>query len=191
MAKIPYSVSVTDGKAFLQMKPLVFPNRCACCGEPNPGATYKQGTGIITGYRAGVGRQYTDYIWVDWQIPYCPLCQRHDEEFNRYSNDLGCTVWGGIALAGFSVVGLFMSQLSVLAVVAILVAGLALVMLIWGRTLFHKIIRRPTCYKPTLMSRPQSFLINHGNFSNQSPLEFTFYNQAYEAEFAALNELQE
>jgi hypothetical protein len=189
MAKVEYKIIGDGGHKRIEMQNLVFPNRCACCGAPNPTSSYKGAIGIITGYQRSIDTQQTKYIWKEWDVPYCSFCLKHDKENTKRSNAIVGTFWGIIVWALFAVIGGASLHTSLLAGIAAFFVGLAIIYAIWGRQITKKTKRRPTCFVPTMTSSPRCFSINDGKFSAQSPLYFTFHDKNFETEFIELNGL--
>lgn len=71
---IPYQI---QGKT-LMMAPLKWPDRCACCGSPNPGSNshlsiYARCTSEAIGTNTG----RVAFCPLVWDVPYCRACLRH------------------------------------------------------------------------------------------------------------------
>ena len=73
---IPYQVQ--DEK--LIMPPLSWPNRCACCGSPNPNATAPLHHSARTKFDPTINKH--SYYPLAWSVPYCDVCRRHSKFIN-------------------------------------------------------------------------------------------------------------
>jgi hypothetical protein len=189
MAKVEYKITGDANNKKLEMQGLIFPNRCACCGAPNPTSNYKGAIGIVTGYQISGNRQTTKYIWKEWDVPYCSFCLEHDKENAKRSNAIVGVVWGIILWAFVAVIGGTSLHARPLSALTVFILGLAVIMATWGRKAIKKTNRKPTCYVPTLTSSPRCFSINDGKFSSKSPLSFIFFDKNYERDFLELNGL--
>ncbi|TAK12083.1 MAG: hypothetical protein EPO32_09895 [Anaerolineae bacterium] len=189
MAKVEYRIVGDEGYKRIEMQNLIFPNRCPCCGTPNPISSHREGIGITVGYQSSISRQTIKYLWKEWDIPYCSFCLEHDVENNERNNAMVATFWGSIVWAFVVFCGWASLRASSFAGTVAFIVGLAIIYALWGRRAIKRTNRKPSCFVPTMTSSPTCLLINYGKFSSGSPLDFTFHDKDYEKEFIEVNGL--
>lgn len=178
---VPYQVIDTQ----LSMPVLGWPDRCACCGSPQPGSkvalqhdaryqAQQTGTNSVT---------ITKYPLV-WQVPYCETCSKHSK---RLDVDIpvylaAFLIWAGLGYLLF-LMDLAYNTLAILGYVA------ALFILGYGSYALNRWWKRFQEQRARGMMKP-------GCASSQAAVKarsdwnfiyFDFQNEVVADEFAALN----
>jgi len=179
---IPYQI---QGKT-LMMAPLKWPDRCACCGSPNPGSNshlsiYARYTSEAIGTNTGRVAFYP----LVWDVPYCRACLRHSRTSISPETPVFLALfllWAGLGY------WLFLLDLAY-ENIAIIAWVVALVVLAYGAYLLTGWFRKYQEKRTHRMMMPGcSFSgVAVGVRSDLSEVFFDIHNEGVNNEFTGLN----
>jgi hypothetical protein len=183
MQTLPIPYKIEGDKLFMQQ--LRWPNRCACCGSPNPSAHVRISTSArSTSETVGSITTKSGYP-LGWEVPYCDVCVRHS---GKYINPWGPLLilcfgfWFGLGYLLF-LAGLANDTIAIVGFILAIVlsAAGAYALSRWLDTWQAKgigLLMTPSCSYHRLAIKVSS---------NNAAILFSFYNDDILREFAYLN----
>jgi len=181
---VEYTLTNTLGNPQFMIQRLVWPNRCACCGAPNPKTAFNLELPMITSTAGSISQSITRYPKMTWAVPHCEICRDHVKENMKRSEKiksilLWILIWAVVAFIGVAVLG---GKLPL--ILAVIAMGIIVIVALMWRQAFRSIPRTPTCKSDT---GPLFAVV-----SSWGPdrINIYFYDPAYGEDFAKLNRLK-